>query len=141
MAHWKVIDSYTTKIYKCSNCGAEYHDCVYSPVEWAYCPKCKSIINATISYPETTAVEPQRMKDVVILSVEKYDVMRDEIDKLEKDKERLVGERDHCIDILRKIGINYDIEIDQDTIEVEEFDQYPLSGRKRVRVSFVVEEY
>ena len=75
-----------------------------------------------------------------VIKTEELERLKRDLVRLTKDVEIFTSERDHCIDILRKIGIREDIEIDADSVNVEEFTN-PGTFRKMVRVSFQVEDY
>lgn len=146
MAYWIIIDNYTTKIYKCSQCGSEYHDCIYSPAEWENCPTCKANIRSEEISPEATAIEPTPMKDVVILSIEKYDEMKNEIRSLKNElsiKEIEYKENiKHMTDLFVRIGISTDVwnKIDADSIEVLE-DQNPYNYTTKYIIKFDAKRY
>lgn len=75
-----------------------------------------------------------------VIKTEELERLKRDLVRLTKDVKIFTSERDHCIDILRKIGIREDIEIDADSVNVEEFTN-PGTFRKMVRVSFQVEDY
>ena len=60
-------------------------------------------------YIESTAVEPEPMRDVVILSIEKYDEMKANLVKLGEDLEIANRDKEHCLDILKKIGLTEEL--------------------------------
>ena len=142
MAHWIIADIYNTKVYKCSACGAEWHDCVYSPDEWKNCPHCNAYIETEERInPETTAVEPTLMKDVVILSIEKYDKIMSDLVKLGEDLEVANRDKEHCLDIFKKIGITeeYLEKMIPSSLGVG-MDENPMTREKRITIQFRMRE-
>lgn len=141
MAHWIIKDGYNTKVYKCSECGSEYHDCIYSPEKWENCPKCKAVFDS-VETSEISAIEQSPMKDVVILSIEKYDEMRADLVKLGEDLEVANKDKDHYLDILEMIGFQekYIDRIVPDSARFNGTERNPVTLNKRVIISFEIRE-
>ena len=140
MAHWIIEKSehFDTNMYTCSECRKKWNGIVYSPNTWNTCPSCGAIMKEE---SEATAVEPGPTKDVVILSIEKYDEMRSDLVKLGEDLEAANKDKEHMLALIKNIGLTEDIvkRIIPCTGRFSEDRMNPVTGTMRVYCSFEME--
>lgn len=146
MAHWIIEDTKNgIRNYMCSNCEHIYYNQLLDPLDWTFCPECFSPINEPYESikkeNEVTAVEPTPMKDVVILSIEKYDKMKSDLVKLGEDLEVANRDKDRALNLIKYIGLNEEFakKIIPGTGKFIEEEVSPITLNRKIYCCFEIE--